>query len=44
MSEEPLDSCGIYGTRETPQERSDEEAPGPPHGKGVVRSEWNFKS
>ena len=27
------DTCGISGTGETPQERSDEEAHRPPHGK-----------
>jgi hypothetical protein len=32
------DSCGSSGTGETPQERSDEEAHRPPHGK---RSAWN---
>ncbi len=44
MSGEPLDSCGIQWSRETPQEPSpgDEEAHGPPRGKQVDRSSWNY--
>ncbi len=43
MSGEPLDSCGIEWSRETPQEPApgDEEAHGPPRGKQVDRSSWN---
>ncbi len=43
MSGEPLDSCGIQWSRETPQKPApgDEEAHGPPRGKQVDRSSWN---
>ncbi len=43
MNEEPLDSCGIQWSRETPQEPApgDEEAHGPPRGKQVDHSSWN---
>ncbi|AOV06463.1 hypothetical protein BI350_01810 [Sporosarcina ureilytica] len=36
------DSCGISGTGETPQERSDEEAHRPPHGKRPPETEINL--
>ncbi|BAQ09565.1 hypothetical protein OXB_1093 [Bacillus sp. OxB-1] len=38
------DSCGISGTGETPQERSDEEAHRPPHGKRPLGTEINSSS